>query len=96
MALEYSSDMSVVSEPGVLETLSPLLEEAKTRAVEIRSGDELLGAIVSKDDYEIVRKAKVDRLMASMDELGSALRKGAAAEGISLDELEKMLDRKAP
>jgi hypothetical protein len=43
-----------------------------------------------------VRKAKIDRLLAAIDRLGEALREGAAAEGISLDELEKMLDRKAP
>jgi hypothetical protein len=88
--------MSTISEPGFLETLSPLLEEAKTRAVEIRNGDELLGAIVSKDDYEIVRRAKTDLLKDSMHRLGTKLRKEAAEAGITIDELEKMLDRKAP
>jgi len=88
--------MSILSEPGVLETLTPLLEEAKTRAVEIRNGDELLGAIVSKEDYELVRRAKIDRLKDSMDQLGTKLREGAAEAGITIDELEKMLDRKAP
>jgi hypothetical protein len=42
------------------------LEEAKTHAVEIRDGDEVLGAIVSKEDYEIVRQARIDRLMQAM------------------------------
>jgi hypothetical protein len=88
--------MRVVSEPEVMQTLYPLLEEAKTRAVEIRNGDEILGAIVSKDDYEIVRRAKADRLMLAMDRLGAELREGAAEAGISLEQLEKMLDRKAP
>jgi hypothetical protein len=92
---EYSFAMSVASESRLLATLTPLLEQAKTRAVEIRAGDELLGAVVSKDDYEIVRKAKVERLFAAMDRLGTVLRKEAAEDGISLDELEKMLDRKA-
>jgi hypothetical protein len=88
--------MSAVVQPGLIATLSPLLEEAKKRAVEIRDGDEVLGAIVSKEDYEIVRRAKIDRLMQAMDRLGEGLRQGAAQAGVSLDELEKMLDRKAP
>jgi hypothetical protein len=87
--------MRVVSEADAMETLPLLLKEAKTRAVEIRDGDEVLGAIVSKEDYEIVRKAKIERLMIATARLGESLRQGAAEEGISLDALEKMLDRKA-
>jgi hypothetical protein len=87
--------MSVVSEPGILETLTPLLEEAKTRAVEIRKGDELLGAVVSKDDYEIVRRAKIERFLRLSDELGEQIRTRAAADGLTPDDLMKLLDRKA-
>ena len=88
-------DMRVVSEPDVMQTLSPLLEEAKIRAVEIRDGDELLGAIVSKEDYEIVRRAKAQRFLRMSDELGEQMRTRAAADGLTPDDLMKLLDRKA-
>jgi hypothetical protein len=87
--------MTVVCEPGVLEKLSPLLEEAKTRAVVISDGSTELGAVVSMDDYEIVRKAKVEKFLRISAEFGEHLRARAQEEGISVDELEKMLDRKA-
>jgi hypothetical protein len=93
--VEYSLGMSVVSEPGVLETLTPLLEEAKTRAVEIRKGDELLGAVVSKDDYEIVRRARIEEFLRISAEYGEHLRARAAEEGLSIDDLLRILDRKA-
>ena len=88
-------DMRVVSEPDVMQTLSPLLEEAKIRAVESRNGDELLGAIVSKEDYEIVRRAKAQRFLRMSDELGEQMRTRAAADGLTPDDLMKLLDRKA-
>jgi len=88
--------MSVVTEAEAIENLPSLLRQARMRAVVISDGDNDLGAIVSMEDYEIVRKAKVERLMRAMDALGAELRAGAAEEGISVDELEKMLDRKAP
>jgi len=79
-----------------MQSLPSLLKEVKIHSVEIRDGEEMLGAIVSKEDYEIVRKAKVARLLAAMDRLGEAMREEAAQKGISLDDLERMLDRKAP
>jgi hypothetical protein len=87
--------MSVVYEPAVLETLSPLLEEAKKRAVVISDGVTQLGAIVSMEDYEIVRKAKVERFLRVMDEFGEQIRERAAADGLTPDDLMKILDRKA-
>jgi PHD/YefM family antitoxin component YafN of YafNO toxin-antitoxin module len=88
--------MRVVSESDAMQSLPSLLKEVKIHSVEIRDGEEMLGAIVSKEDYEIVRKAKVARLLAAMDRLGEAMREEAAQKGISLDDLERMLDRKAP
>lgn len=88
--------MSVLTEPGLLQSLTPFLEEAKSHAVEIRQGDTVLGVIISTDDYEIVRQAKVDRALRAMDELGNLLRREAAQAGICVEELEKMLDRKSP
>ena len=87
--------MSTAIQPALIEALSPLLEEAKTRAVEIVNGDELLGAIVSKEDYEIVRRAKAQRFLRMSDELGEQMRTRAAADGLTPDDLMKLLDRKA-
>jgi hypothetical protein len=47
------------------------------------------------EDYRIARKVKVDRAIRAMDALGKSLRKAADEEGISLEDLEKMFDRKA-
>ncbi len=39
---------------------------------------------------------EIDRLLSALHDLGKELRAAAAEEGISVDALEKMLDRKAP
>ena len=91
----YATDMRVVSESDVMEELPSLLEEIKTHAVVISDGEEELGALVSMEDYEIVRKAKVDRLFHAMDEFGEQIRVRAAADGLTPDELMEILDRKA-
>jgi len=88
--------MSVVTEADVIARLPSLLDEAKQHSVIIRDGDNDLGAIVSMEDLQIVRRVKADRFLSAMHELGKELRAAAAEEGISVDELEKMLDRKAP
>jgi hypothetical protein len=41
------------------------------------------------------REANVARLLSAMDALSDKLKSEAEKEGISLDELERMLDRKA-
>ena len=86
--------MIVVTEAEVIARLPSLLDEAKAEPVVISDGNKELGAIMSMADYEFVRTAKVDRLMRAMDALGSSLREAAGEEGISLEELEKMFDRK--
>ena len=95
-AREYSSAMSVVTEADVIARLPSLLKDAEQRAVIISDGDNELGALVSMEDLQIVRRVKVDRFLSAMHELGKELRAAAAEEGISVDELERMLDRKAP
>lgn len=87
--------MREVSEPGLVEALSPLLEEAKRHAIVISNEDTQLGAIVSMEDYEIVRKAKIERFLRISREFGEHLKARAAEEGITVGELERMLDRKA-
>jgi len=85
--------MQTVSQTEAMQKLPELLREAKSSAVVIRDGDKPLGAIVSMDDYEVVRKAKIEDALNAMSDLGAMLRREASREGISLDDLEKMLDR---
>jgi hypothetical protein len=87
--------MRVVSESEAVEAPLALYQEARTQAVIIRNGDEDVCAIVSMEDYEVVRKAKTVRLLRAMDDFGRELRSAAADNGVSLDELERTLDRKA-
>jgi len=88
--------MSVVTEADVIARLPSLLEEAKRRPVTISDGDNDLGVLISMEDFQFVRRAKADRFLRAMHAFGKELRDSAAEEGISVDELEKMLDRKAP
>ena len=87
--------MQTVSQTEAMQKLPELLREARSSAVVIRDGDEPVGAIVSMDDYEVVRKAKIEKALKAMDDLGGLLRREATREGISLDDLENMLDRHA-
>jgi PHD/YefM family antitoxin component YafN of YafNO toxin-antitoxin module len=87
--------MRVVSESDAMQSLPSLLKEVKTHAVVISDGKEELAALVSMEDYELVRKAKVERLFRAMDEFGEQVRVRAAAEGLTPDDVMKILDRKA-
>jgi hypothetical protein len=87
--------MQTVTRDEAVLRLPDLLREAKTGAVVISDGTEELGAIVSMDDYEVVRRAKVNQALDAMVRLGDMLREEAGQEGISVDELETMLDRHA-
>ncbi len=87
--------MRVVSETDAIESFPSLLRQADQHSVVVRDGDRELGAIVSMEDFEVVRKARADRAIRAMEVLGESLRKAAAEEGISPEDLEKMFDRKA-
>jgi len=51
-----------------------------------------VAAIVSMEDYQVVRKAQVEQALKAMNDLGNVLRREAEREGISLEELETMLE----
>ena len=87
--------MQTVTTDEAMQKLPDLLREVKSRAVVIRDGDEAVGAIVSMDDYQVVRKAQVEQALKAMKDLGEVIRREAERDGISLDELEKMLDTHA-
>ena len=87
--------MDIVSEPGLVAALAPILKEAQRHAVVIREGDRDLGAVVSMEDYEIVRRAKVENFLRAAYEIGEQIRTRAAEDGLTPDDLMKFLDRKA-
>ncbi len=87
--------MSVVTEADVIAKLPSLLEEAKRRAVIISDGDSDLGALVSMEDFAIIRKAKAEKFLRAMREFGDDIRARAAEDRLSPDDLMKILDRKA-
>jgi len=84
--------MQTVTTDEAMQKLPDRLREVKSRAVVIRDGDQAVGAIVSMEDYQVVRKAQVEQALKAMNDLGNVLRREAEREGLSLDELETMLE----
>jgi hypothetical protein len=82
----------LVSETEAMQSLPQLLDKAQGQAVIIREGKTDLGAIVSMNDYELIRKVKTERLFAAMDSLGREVRDNAAKQGIPIEEVAQMLD----
>jgi hypothetical protein len=87
--------MQTVTTDEAMQKLPDLLREVKSRAFVIRDGDQAVGAIVSMDDYQVLRKAQVEQALKAMNDLGDVLRREAERDGISLNELETMLDTHA-
>jgi len=81
--------MQTVTTDEAMQKLPDLLREVKSRPVVIRDGEQAVGALVSMDDYQLVRKAQA---LKAMKDLGNVLRREAEREGISLEELETMLE----
>ena len=89
--------MATLAQPDLIERLTPLFKQAQTRAVVVSDGESELGAIISMDDYKLVRAAQADRVMAALARLGSEIKKKAEEQGTSLEEIERiMLDRDLP
>jgi DUF917 family protein len=85
--------MQTVTTDEAMQKLPDLLRQVRSsRAVVIRDGGQAAGAIVSMEDYQVVRKAQVEQALKAMNDLGDVLRREAESEGISLEELETMLD----
>jgi hypothetical protein len=87
--------MTIVTEAEVIDKLPSLLEETQRSAVIITNGEADLGAIVSMSDFKLIREAKAERFERAMLALGDELRACAQRDGVSFEELETMLDRKA-
>jgi PHD/YefM family antitoxin component YafN of YafNO toxin-antitoxin module len=87
--------MTAVAEEEAQRSVADCIAATAKGPVLLEQDDRPVAALISMEDFEIVRKANVTRALAAMEALGTSLRGAAAAEGISLDELEKMLDRHA-
>ncbi len=79
----------------MIEKLPSLLEEAKLRSIIIIDGGNDLGAIVSMEGFAIIREAKAEKFLRAMREFGDDIRARAAEDGLTPDDLMKILDRKA-
>lgn len=74
-------------------SLPSLFEKAKEDPIVVSSSDGNLGAIVSMEDFEIVRRVRAERVFDAMEAFGKTLRDSAGEQGIPIEDLEKMLDR---
>jgi hypothetical protein len=86
----------LVSESEAMQSLPQLLDQAQRQAVIIRDGKTDLGVIVSMKDYATIQRIKGQRALDAMNALGAELRGCATRDGITLEELEAQLERKAP
>ena len=83
--------MRVVSESDAMQSLPSLLKEVKTQAVVISDGKEELGALVSMEDYELVRRANVKSSLKLCDRMGEEIATKAAEQGVPLEEVQRYL-----
>jgi PHD/YefM family antitoxin component YafN of YafNO toxin-antitoxin module len=82
----------LVSESEAMQNLPALVDKVRDESVIITDDGADMCAIVSMNDYELIRKVKNERLFAAMDSLGREVRENAAKQGISIEEVARMLD----
>jgi hypothetical protein len=58
-------------------------------------GDKDLAALVSMEDYELVRRMKAEKFLRTSAEFGEQMRARASEEGLTVEDLLRILDRKA-
>ncbi len=85
--------MTTVQQDEAQRSFADCIAETANGPVLLENDGRAVAALISMQDFEIVRKANAEKLLAAFDELGAECRAAAAAEGISLDGLEKMFDR---
>jgi hypothetical protein len=87
MTRAISQDEFIASVPEVLSSVSegPFI---------IRRGNTFIAALVSEQEFEMIRRAKGERAIAAMNRMSDAIEASGASEE-ELRELETALDRKA-
>jgi PHD/YefM family antitoxin component YafN of YafNO toxin-antitoxin module len=63
----YGAGMATLTQSELGETAAKLLQEAGERPVIIVDGDREVAAIVSIEDFEVVRKARIERVLRAFD-----------------------------
>jgi hypothetical protein len=89
--------MREVSQAEAMKNLPALLREASSQTLIILNPEtgEQMGGLVSVEDLELVRQAKIREFLRLCEESSAAVAEKAKADGLSLADLEKILDRKA-
>lgn len=76
-------------------SLAELIDQTRRGPVLVRAEGGREAMLISVEEYEAKRQAAVERMFSVMDELGTVVRERAAREGLTPDDLMRMLDRKA-
>jgi PHD/YefM family antitoxin component YafN of YafNO toxin-antitoxin module len=87
--------MRAVSRSEAETSLASLIQEAQEEPILIEDGNKQKAVIVSFDSYERGRKAAAERFLESSQRLGEEALAIAAKDGLSGEDLMRMLDRKA-
>ena len=83
-----------ISQDEFIATVPEILSAVGEGSFVIEDGaGEMVAALVSPEEYEVVRRARAEDAIAAMRALGAQIRAIATPEEI--DELERALDRKA-
>src|SRR5882757_471924 len=90
---EYALDMRTIAQSELGETAARLLKEANGQAIVIRDGQREVGALVSMQDFERVRRMDLEELDRISKEAGARIDAHAAELGISSEELVERLLR---
>jgi hypothetical protein len=93
--LAYPHRMTrAISQDEFIATVPEVLSAVGEGSFVIEDEDgEMVAALVSPEEYEVVRRARAEDAIAAMRALGEQIRALATPEEI--DELERALDRKA-
>jgi PHD/YefM family antitoxin component YafN of YafNO toxin-antitoxin module len=83
--------MRTVSQSEALKSFPTLLEETKVHPVVICEDERELGALISMEDYKVMRQAKAKNFLALCNELSQKVALQAEKDGVTLEDLEKEL-----
>jgi hypothetical protein len=83
-----------ISEDEFVTTTPDLLSNLDSESVVIQRDGTVIGALISAEEYELVRRARAARAIDALEQFGRHMQSVATPE--ELDELVRELDRKSP
>jgi PHD/YefM family antitoxin component YafN of YafNO toxin-antitoxin module len=86
--------MRSISQSEAVATLPALIDELKHQSVVIERDGAEVAVIVTPEEYELIRREKIQRLFESMDAVAESVAKNVRDAADTL-ELQRTLDRKA-